>query len=86
LRIEKLTRAFVLTPFEPLGYTSVTLNNQFNAQLLLARDRTVLYKITKQWVATSQDGKRGYYRNSRLKLVNSQFEIEQYLEAKLVGG
>lgn len=55
----------------------------FDAQITLARGQTFLYKIEKEWIKTGskRNGEdTGYWRNKKPKLVESQSEIEVFLE------
>lgn len=54
-----------------------------DSQLTLARGQTFLYKIEKEWVPS---GKDGFYKKKKPVLVESQAEIEQYLEGHVVEG
>ena len=49
-----------------------------NGQIALAKGVSFLYRIDKKWIPTGNN--RGYWRNEKPVLVESQFEIEQYLE------
>lgn len=56
----------------------------FDAQMTLARGQTYLYKIEKELQVGPKGGKR--YVSSKPKLVESQSEIEQYLEGLITEG
>lgn len=58
----------------------------FTSQLHLAKGQTYLYKIEKEFVATSNDGKRGYWRKKKPRIVEAQWEIESYLMGKVEEG
>lgn len=79
-----LEREAVLAAFRQrvMGVADLLLDSQ----LALARGTTYLYKIEKQWVPTGKGKDKGYYRKLRPKLVESQWEIEQYLEGVVENG
>lgn len=53
----------------------------FRDQFSLARGAQYLFRIDKEWVATSQTNKdKGYYRNKKPVLVTSPDEMLMYLE------
>ncbi len=52
-------------------------SNIFDKQLVLINGQQFLYKIEKEWIAT---GKKGFWRNKKPELVESESEIRDYLE------
>lgn len=60
-----------------------------NAQAVLAMGQTFLYKIEKEWIKTgvTKSGKEnGYWRNKKPVQVETQWEIESYLEGLVEEG
>jgi hypothetical protein len=61
----------------------------FDSQLTLARGQTFLYKIEKEWVSlgeTKGGKEKGYWKKLKPVLVESQTEIESYLEGMIEEG
>lgn len=55
----------------------------YDSQLTIAKGLTFLYKIEKEWIATGKGPKKGYWKNKKPELVESQAEIEAYLEERI---
>lgn len=79
-----LAKEAVLAEFRKKAMESADV--LFNSQLHLAKGQTYLYKIEKEFVATSNDGKRGYWRKKKARVVDAQWEIEEYLMGKVEEG